>query len=114
VTTDALALIIETHRGGRVRPAFAFLIPNEGDVMSDTLTKHNLFRPMPSKKETGADVTDRSARAIIHAESERRAAITARLRQARLENEATRAAAPSPADPRCTKIASRRRARASI
>ncbi len=81
--------------------------------MSDTLTKHNLFRPMPSKTETGADVTDRSARAIIHAESERRAAITARLRQARLENEAKRAAAPLPADPRCTKIASPRRARAS-
>jgi hypothetical protein len=80
--------------------------------MSDTLTKHNLFRPMPSKMETGADITDRSARAIIHAESERRAAITARLRQARLENEAKRTAAP--ADPRCTKIASPRRARASM
>ena len=68
--------------------------------MSSIITEHNLFKPKPSKAETKADVTTHVARAIIGAEAERREAKTARLRQARLEDEATRATVSSPAKPR--------------
>jgi hypothetical protein len=50
------------------------------------------FKPKPSKAETKADVTDHAARSIISAEAERREAKTARLRQARLEQEAAQTA----------------------
>ena len=50
------------------------------------------FGPKPSRAETKADVTDHAARSIISAEAERREAKTARLRQARLEQEAAQAA----------------------
>ena len=63
--------------------------------MSGTITEHNLFKPRPSKAESKADITNHTARAIIGAEAERREAKTARLREARLEKEATRAAEPS-------------------
>ena len=68
--------------------------------MSGITTEHNLFKPKPSKAESKADITNNAARAIIGAEAERRDAKTARLRQARLENEATPATAPSPAKQR--------------
>ncbi len=49
---------------------------------------HKPFEPKPSRTETKADLTNQAARAIIGAEAERREAKTARLRQARLEQEA--------------------------
>lgn len=61
--------------------------------MSDIITEHNLFKPRPSKAETKADITDRAARTIVGDEAARREAKTARLRQARLENEAKLATA---------------------
>ncbi len=64
--------------------------------MSSAITEHNLFKPRPSRTETKADVTSHVARAIVGAETERREAKTARLRQARLENEARLAALPLP------------------
>ena len=68
--------------------------------MSGIITEHNLFKPKPSKAETKADVTTHVARAIVGAEAERREAKTARLRQARLKDEAARATVPSPAKSR--------------
>lgn len=56
--------------------------------MNTRLTKDNLFRPSKSKAESRADITDRTARAIIDAEAEGREAKTMRLRQARLKAEA--------------------------
>jgi hypothetical protein len=64
--------------------------------MSGIITEHNIFKPRPSKAESKAEVTNHTARAIIGAEAERREAKTARLREARLENEATRPAEPPP------------------
>lgn len=62
----------------------------------NTLTRDTLFRPNPSKAETKADITDRVAREIIEAETNRRQALTEKLRAARLAQEA-RAAQPSQA-----------------
>ncbi|RIK85098.1 MAG: hypothetical protein DCC69_10690 [Hyphomicrobiales bacterium] len=73
--------------------------------MSGNITEHNLFKPRPSKAETKADITDQAARTIIGDEAARREAKTARLRQARLENEARLSAAKAPAKPRRAKPA---------
>lgn len=67
------------------------------------LTEHNLFKPRPSKAETKADITDRAARTIVDDEAARREAKTAKLRQARLENEAKLATMETPAKPRRAK-----------
>ena len=82
------------------------------DGMSD-ITRHNLFRPKPSKAETKADITDHAARAIVDAEAEGREAKTARLRQARLEAEARLADNAAPTKPRRAKAATPRRDRSS-
>lgn len=79
--------------------------------MAITITKDNLFRPMRSKMETRADITDQTARAFIRAESEQRDANTARLRQARLENEAKCVAAQPTASTRRAKVTAPRHAR---
>jgi len=55
--------------------------------MSD-ITQQNLFRPARSKAESKADITNNAARAIIGDEAARREAKTAKLRQARLKQEA--------------------------
>lgn len=81
--------------------------------MSEEITKHNLFRAARPKAETRADVTDRAARAIIDAETERREAKSARLKQARLEHEAEVAASRPPAKQRPAKAAGPRRGRSS-
>ncbi|MCP1999750.1 hypothetical protein J2S34_002198 [Nitrobacter winogradskyi] len=82
--------------------------------MGITITKDNLFRPMRSRMETRADITDQAARDFIRAESEQRDANTARLRQARLENEAKCAAARPTVSPRHAKVAAHRGARSVI
>lgn len=82
--------------------------------MSGVITEHNLFKPRPSKAETRADITNHTARAIVGAEAELREAKTARLRQARLENEARPTALAVPAAPRRAKTAAPRRARSSM
>jgi hypothetical protein len=64
--------------------------------MSGIITERNIFKSRPSKAESKAEVTNHTARAIIGAEAARREAKTARLREARLENEATQAAEPPP------------------
>jgi len=68
-----------------------------------TLINDNLARPLPTKPETKADITDRIAREIIKEEVEYRRSLTARLRAARLKFEAQQAAAPAPAKPRARK-----------
>ncbi|MFC6487042.1 hypothetical protein [Nitratireductor sp. GCM10026969] len=74
--------------------------------MSRSATKDNLFKPKPSKAETKADITDHTARAIIGDEAARREAKTARLRQARLENEAKSSTTPAaPGKPRRSRAA---------
>jgi hypothetical protein len=62
--------------------------------MTEAITEDNLFRPMPTKPQNKADLTDSTARAIIQAEANDREAKTRRLRQARLQMEAQR---PEPA-----------------
>ena len=71
--------------------------------MNQTLTEHNLFKPKTSKAETKADVTDTAARAIIGEEAKRREAKTAKLRQARLDQEAQLAAVTEPQKPRAVR-----------
>ena len=68
--------------------------------MSSAITEQDLFRPARSRTETKADTTDRAARAIIGTEAKQREVKTARLRQARLEMEATQPAPKAPAKPR--------------
>lgn len=74
--------------------------------MAHTITKDNLFRPMPPKPQSKAEITDSTSRAIIEAEAEKRDAKTRRLRQARLEMEALQAAS-DPAKDRARKAAKR-------
>lgn len=65
--------------------------------MSISLMTGAVFKPKPSRSESRADVTDHAARTIIAAETERRDAKTAKLRQARLEREARELATAAPA-----------------
>lgn len=82
--------------------------------MDRAIAEQSPFKPKPSRAETKADITNQTARAIIADEAARREANTARLRQARLEREATLAAAAPPAKkPRARKAASPRRAKSS-
>lgn len=69
------------------------------------LNKDNLFRPVPSRTETKADITNRVAREIIKAETDRRHAKTELLRAARLAQEAQNleTAAGSATKPRARK-----------
>lgn len=67
--------------------------------MNSGPTEHTLFKPPKSKSETKADVTDNAARAIIDDEVARREAKTARLRRARLAQEASSVSEPEPAKP---------------
>lgn len=71
--------------------------------MADVITELNLFKPKPSKAESKAEMTSNTARAIIDDEAAGRAAKTARLREARLENEARLAAIAPPAKPAAKK-----------
>ena len=73
--------------------------------MSRAIAEHSLFKPKPSKAESKADVTNHAARTIVEADAARREAKTARLRQARLENEAKLAAESPPAKPQKSKAA---------
>jgi hypothetical protein len=81
--------------------------------MSRPITEYALFKPRMTRPETKADITDHAARVITGDEAARRQAKTARLRRARLENEAKLAAASSPPKLRPKKAASTRRARSS-
>lgn len=81
--------------------------------MSGTITEQNLFKPKPSKAETRADITNRVARGILGAETERREAKTARLRQARLDAEAKLSVGASPGTPHRATLAVPRRAGSS-
>lgn len=74
---------------------------------------NSLFKPKSSKADTRADLTDHTARAIIGDEAARREAKTARLRQARLDNEAKLATTTPPAKPPPKKTVSARRAKSS-
>ncbi|MDW6026680.1 hypothetical protein SAZ10_33505 [Mesorhizobium sp. BAC0120] len=81
--------------------------------MSRSIAEHALFKLRPSKAEAKAGVTDHAARTIIDDEAARREAKTARLRRARLENEAKLAAAAAPARFRPIKATSTRRVKSS-
>lgn len=82
--------------------------------MTTTLTKDNLFKPAPSRAETKADITDRSARAIIEKETGDLKNKTERLRQARLEMEAQQKTKAPEAKPRRKKVAALRRGKSSM
>lgn len=60
--------------------------------------KQNPFRAVGSRAESKAQTTDNAFRAIVSADAKRREAVTAKLRQARLDMEA-KAAAEAPAAP---------------
>lgn len=78
--------------------------------MSHAIAEHSLFKLKPSKAETKADVTNHAARAIIGDEDARREAKTARLKQARLAQEASEADAPAkPAAKTARKTPAKRR-----
>jgi hypothetical protein len=64
--------------------------------MTEAITNNDLFRPLPTKLRSKAELIDCAARAIIQAEADDREAKTQKLRQARLEMEARRAE-PAPA-----------------
>ena len=81
--------------------------------MGRAISGHSVFKAKAPRAETRADVTDHAARAIIRDEAARREAKTARLRQARLENEAKLAAALPPAKPVSKKARPARRAKPS-
>lgn len=55
--------------------------------MSGALTKHNLFHASPARAATKADITDQIARDITAAETARRHAASARLKQLRQERD---------------------------
>ena len=67
-------------------PAFAFSPIGR----TEAITKDNLFRPVPTKQQSKAELTDSTARAIIQAAADDREAKTQRLKQARLQMEARR------------------------
>lgn len=52
--------------------------------MTKSITKDNLFKPTKSKAETKADITDRTAQAILDTEAAKRREKTERLRAQRL------------------------------
>ncbi|WP_113154843.1 hypothetical protein [Nitratireductor sp. OM-1] len=56
--------------------------------MTDAITRDNLFRQVPKKPQSKAELTDSTSRAITQAETDSRQAKTQRLRQARLQMEA--------------------------
>lgn len=67
--------------------------------------RQNPFRPVASRGDSKTQTTDQAFRAIVSADAKRRKAITAKLRQARLEQEA-KAVAEAPAAAPKTKKAS--------
>jgi len=81
--------------------------------MSHVVTQDNLFKPRLSRTEAKADLTTHAARVILDAEAEQRDAKTAKLRQARLQMEATRTTSKTPVKPRPVN-AMVRRARSSM
>lgn len=82
--------------------------------MTSIVTKETLFRPSRSKAETKAETTNYTARAIIDAEAVQREAKTARLRQARLESEASKPAADVTVKTRRSKTSGVRRGKSSM
>lgn len=83
--------------------------------MTSTSRPGPALKAARSKGEAKADLTDRAAWAIIDTENARRAAKTARLRQARAEVEATPAPDEAPAPkPKTQKAARPRRTRFSF
>lgn len=81
--------------------------------MNIATTREALFKPSRPTAETKAEITNRTARAMIDAEAERREINTAKLRQARLEKEALMAAEPEPVKARRVKAAGPRRSRSA-
>lgn len=81
--------------------------------MGEMITEQSLFKPKASKAETKADTTTNAARTIIDAEAEKREAKTARLRQARLDQEALAAEQAAPAKPKRAKAAAPRKTKSS-
>lgn len=65
--------------------------------------RQNPFRPVGSRGDSKAQTTDQAFRAIVSADAKRREAITAKLRQARLEQEAKAAAEAPAAAPKAKK-----------
>lgn len=68
--------------------------------------RQNPFRAVGSRAESKAQTTDHAFRAIVSADAKRRDAVTAKLRQARMEQEArTAAEAPAVAAPKAKRVA---------
>lgn len=64
--------------------------------MSDVIIEEGRVQRKPSRAESKADITNRTARTILGAEALKREAKTARLREARLAQEAEQPATPAP------------------
>lgn len=60
--------------------------------MVKSLTKDTLFKPQRLTAATKAEITKQASHDLVQSETDRRNAKTARLRQARLEMEAQKAA----------------------
>lgn len=77
--------------------------------MTDTTTRHDPSRPARTRAETKAEITDRTAKALIEVEVRRRQAKTEKLRQARLAREAGAAAPAKRQRAKTTEPATRRK-----
>ena len=73
-----------------------------------------LFKPVRSKSETKADITDHQAKAIIQDEAKQREDKTAKLRRARLKHLDQQPEAEAPAKPRAASSPKYRRAISSM
>jgi hypothetical protein len=78
--------------------------------MSDVIIEQGRVQRKPSRAESKADITNRTARTILGAEAQKREAKTARLREARLAQEAEeQPATPAPLKPQHRKASVLRR-----
>lgn len=68
--------------------------------MNQSVKAQNLFRPSKPSPTTKADLTDRHAREILEAEAAQREAKTAKLREARIQAEASASEPDAPEKPR--------------
>ena len=96
-----------------MRPAFLLSDGAKDTTMTGITAQRNLSRPARSKAETKAEITDRTARAIIDAEAARREAKTEKLRRARLAREERDAAASPAAEETKAKTSKARRTRST-
>ncbi|MBR9826110.1 MAG: hypothetical protein GYB36_09950 [Alphaproteobacteria bacterium] len=75
----------------------AFFVDHKEFQLMEKMNEHSVFGTKPKTPQTRAEITDSTSRAIIQEEADERAALTRKLREARLEMEAKN---PAPATPK--------------